>query len=306
MKTTVLIPSYKRGPALLHSLAGVINGERVPDQVVVVLRDTDEESQELVQNWLDECSCPDVFDIPQVSEPGQIAAINRGLEVASGDIVAFTDDDAVPRSQWLKCLVSHYEDPDVGGVGGRDVVHHGDTITDGETTVVGRITAFGRIIGNHHLELQGPAAEVEHLKGVNMSFRRELIQPFDPNIQGPHFNDTDQSLSVRKQGWKLIYDPDAVVDHYPAARPASVAGRDLSDPRQVYLDSHDHAYLLLKHLPRWQAALWVPYLTLVGSRQVPGLLMLLYHAVSRNPSAYRQFGANLRGVWYALVGGERG
>ncbi|MFO7947234.1 MAG: glycosyltransferase family 2 protein, partial [Armatimonadota bacterium] len=201
MKTTVLIPSYKRGPALLHSLAGVINGERVPDQVVVVLRDTDEESQELVQNWLDECSCPDVFDIPQVSEPGQIAAINRGLEVASGDIVAFTDDDAVPRSQWLKCLVSHYEDPDVGGVGGRDVVHHGDTITDGETTVVGRITAFGRIIGNHHLELQGPAAEVEHLKGVNMSFRRELIQPFDPNIQGPHFNDTDQSLSVRKQGW---------------------------------------------------------------------------------------------------------
>ena len=35
-----------------------------------------------------------------------------------------------------------------------------------------------------------------HLKGVNMSFRRELLAPFDPNIRGPHINDTDLSLAV--------------------------------------------------------------------------------------------------------------
>lgn len=302
MKASVLIPSYRRGPALLDGLEGLINGERLPDQVVVVLRDTDEESQRLVSDWLSECPHADIFEVADVSEPGQIAAMNRGLEVVDGDIVAFTDDDAVPRSDWLRRIVAHYDDPEVGGVGGRDCIHPQKEGRYGQVRAVGQITWFGRIIGKHHLELNGPPTEVDHLKGVNMSFRRRLIRPFDENILGPHFNDTDQSLSVRSAGYSLIYDPQAVVDHYPAPRPDSVAGRDLFDPRQVYLDAHDHAYILRKHLPPWRAAAWLPYLTLVGSRQVPGLGMLLYHALTGTPTAYRQFGANLRGVFDAVTG----
>jgi glycosyltransferase involved in cell wall biosynthesis len=52
-----------------------------------------------------------------VIEPGQVAALNRGLEEARGDIVAFLDDDAAPHPNWLARIRDHFEaDRSVGGV----------------------------------------------------------------------------------------------------------------------------------------------------------------------------------------------
>src|SRR5689334_11745006 len=35
------------------------------------------------------------------SAPGKNAALNQGLRVAEGDLVVFSDDDTVPRKDWL-------------------------------------------------------------------------------------------------------------------------------------------------------------------------------------------------------------
>ncbi len=301
MKSSVLIPTYLRGPALLDCLEAVVAGNRLPEQIVIVLRDTDTESHEIIAGWLAESPHAQLFEIVKVSERGQIAAINRGLEIVSGDVVFFTDDDARPRRDWLQRLAAYYDDPQVGGAGGRDVVHHGEEISQCHARVIGEVTWYGRVVSNHHCDSDGGVRFVQHIKGVNMSFRRELIKPFDTGIWGPHFNDTDQSLTVRSAGYRIVYDPDTAVDHYPLQRPDSPADRNLTDPRQVYLDAHDHCYLLLKHRPKWQAVLWLPYLTLVGSKQVPGLLMVFYHLARGNFSALKQFMANMRGVWSALL-----
>jgi len=301
MKCSVLIPSYRRGPAVVDCLEAVVGGERLPEQIVIVLRDTDTESHEIVAGWLADSPHAELFEVVDVSERGQIAAMNRGMEVVGGEVVFFTDDDAQPRRDWLERLAAYYDDPEVGGAGGRDVVHHGEVISQCHARVIGEVTCYGRIISNHHCDCDGDARFVEHLKGVNMSFRRELMKPFDSGIRGPHLNDTDQSLTVRGAGYKIVYDPEAAVDHYPLQRPDSPAGRNLMDPRQVYLDAHDHCYVLLKHRPGWQMVLWLPYLTLVGSKQVPGFLMMFYHLARGNLSAPKQFWANMRGVWSALV-----
>jgi len=53
----------------------------------------------------------------EVDRPTQTAAMAAGVERAEGDVIAFTDDDAVPRRDWLTRIASHFEDPRVGGVG---------------------------------------------------------------------------------------------------------------------------------------------------------------------------------------------
>ncbi len=300
MRCSVLIPSYRRGPALLDCLQAVVSGSRLPDEIIVVLRDSDADSHTMVDEWLASAPHADLLRIANVTERGQIAALNCGLQHVSGDVVVFTDDDAVPRANWLQRLMSHYDDPQVGGAGGRDVVHHGEQALECRTRAVGRLTWYGKVVGNHHCDCDGGATEVAHLKGVNMSLRRESIKPFDTGIWGPHFNDTDQSLTVSAAGYKLIYDPQAIVDHYPAARPDSPAGRDLADPRQVYLDAHDHCYLLLKHRPRWQTLCWLPYLTLIGSRRCPGLLVFALQVFRFEPAPAARFGAVISGTSAAL------
>jgi cellulose synthase/poly-beta-1,6-N-acetylglucosamine synthase-like glycosyltransferase len=42
---------------------------------------------------------------------------NVGVENSNGDLCAFIDNDAYPRSDWLANAVKYLENPEVGGVG---------------------------------------------------------------------------------------------------------------------------------------------------------------------------------------------
>jgi glycosyltransferase involved in cell wall biosynthesis len=206
------------------------------------------------------------LELAIATRPGQIVAMNCGLSATNADIVCFTDDDCVPRAEWLSRLLSHYDDTSVGGVGGRDVVHLGEEICDSLTDDVGRITWWGRVIGNHHLRYEGDPLTVHHLKGANMSFRRSLMKPFDERMSGGSccLNDTDASLHVASQGYDLIYDPAAMVDHFPAER-FGASTRTETDPHLVYSDSHNWIYCLLKYFSGVRKCALLMYALLIGS-----------------------------------------
>ncbi len=268
MTVTALIPSYGRPDSLRRCLDGLLAGERVPDEIIVVARDTDADTRRAAEAYA-------AVRVASVTEPGQIAAMNAGLAVATGDVVCFPDDDCVPRPDWLRRLTAHYDNPQVGGAGGRDVVGGPEGPEPPWVKRVGLVTWYGRIIGGHHCRTSPEPRAADHLKGVNMSFRRALLPPFDRRIRGPHLNDTDISLGVRRQGYRLVFDPQAKVDHYPATRPDTPGGRDLLDPKLAYLDAHDRVYVLLKHLPWYRKPVAAAYQLLIGTKVQPGLLTAL-------------------------------
>src|SRR4029078_12955747 len=111
-----------------------------------------------------------------VGEPGQVAALNLGLKQSQGDIIAITDDDAVPHPHWLEYIEGHFKrDPMIGAVGGREYVYRGAHLVDEKKRRVGVVQWFGRAIGNHAAGF-GNVREVEILKGANMSYRRKAIE----------------------------------------------------------------------------------------------------------------------------------
>lgn len=299
MTFTVLVPSYRRPESLVQCLEALLSGTRLPEEIVVVLRDIDTASHEALAGWLGERGeRPSGVALRKAvaERPGQIVAMNAGLEAASGDVVCFIDDDCIVRPDWLERLTQHYERAEVGGVGGRDLVHEEGTILRGRVTQVGRLTWYGRLVGNHHLDYEGPALEVDHLKGANMSFRRELVRPFDERMSGGSscLNDTDASLHVRGQGYRLVYDPQVVVDHHPAARFDS-STRVKTDPALVRSDSHNWVYCLLKHVRPWQRPVVVGYALLVGGGTRLGLLKWLAMLPRGPRAATEQWWASTQG-----------
>jgi glycosyltransferase involved in cell wall biosynthesis len=299
MTFTVLVPSYRRPDSLVQCLEALLAGSRLPDEIVVVLRDTDTASHEALAAWLAQgkpAAAGVTLTRATAERPGQIVAMNCGLAAATGDVVCFIDDDCVVRPDWLERLSAHYGSAEVGGVGGRDLVHEEGTILRGRVTQVGRLTWYGRLVGNHHLDYEGPPLVVDHLKGANMSFRRALLRPFDERMSGGSscLNDTDASLHVRSQGFRLIYDPAVVVDHYPASR-FDTSTRVKCDPGLVYSDSHNWVYCLLKHARPWQRLVAVAYALLVGGGTRLGLAKWLV-ALPRGPRAASvQLWASTRG-----------
>ncbi|WP_027818556.1 glycosyltransferase family 2 protein [Paraburkholderia bannensis] len=301
MKVTVLVPTYRRPEDLARCLSALLCQQRAPDQIVVVARADDA----VTHACLAEHVTPRVLnvDVAIVEEPGQVAALNRGLEAATGDVVAITDDDAAPRADWVARIAAHFEsDAKLGALGGRDWVHEEGRVLDGERALVGRVQRSGRIVGNHHLGV-GEAREVDLLKGANMSYRRAAIGDlrFDRRLRGTGaqtHNDMAFSMGVKRAGWKLVYDPLVAVDHYPAPRPGE-------DPRnaQTLASIRNGAFnfhlILRGHLaPLHRETAWW-WWALVGTRVYPGLLLTGLSAV-RSGSAGAAFAR-----WRAVRGGAR-
>lgn len=291
---SVLVPTYGRPQDLERCLASLAAQTTVPAEVVVVTRHDDVESQQVARSF--ESQLP--LNITLVERPGHVQALNRGLSVLRTPFVAITDDDASPRPDWVERILAHFADPTVGAVGGRDVVHHrGDRIDDGRRSKVGRVQWYGRVVGNHHLD--GPLQDAQFLKGVNMSYRRELLPGFDEKLAGSGSqsgNDMQASLRVHVSGWRVIWDPSVTVDHFPAARFDEDA-RFAPTLHAVANVLHNQTYILLSLLTGWRRITAFAYGILIGTRYAPGPLSLPVAWLSRRPISNSMFGfrANLQG-----------
>jgi glycosyltransferase involved in cell wall biosynthesis len=105
-----------------------------------------------------------------VEAQGLSGARNSGVRLASGDIVAFIDDDALADPSWLESLVAVYDDPLVAGAGG--------TIRPLWET---RRPAwwpleFDWVVGCTYRGMPQQRAVVRNVIGCNMSFRRDLLE----------------------------------------------------------------------------------------------------------------------------------
>ena len=271
LTVAALVPTLRRPDDLRRCLAGIAAQTRRPDRVIVVARPDDEATRAAL-----DAAPPELpLAVVAVRRPGQVAALNAGLAAVEEDVVAITDDDSVPRPDWLARIAARFErEPGVGAVGGRDWVRHGGEPVHGEERVVGRVTWYGRFLAFHHLGV-GPARDVEFLKGANMAYRRAALPGFDTALRGSgaeHLNDWTASLHVHHDGWRVVYDPAIAVDHYEGER----AGQDprlSADPAVAADFVHNQTYAAVRYLPRRKAAMHLLFVVLIGTTAAPGLAL---------------------------------
>jgi glycosyltransferase involved in cell wall biosynthesis len=269
-EVTVIIPTFRRPNQLSQCLLGVANQTRPPTETIVVLREDDEETRA----YLSSDRMPLHPKQVTVTRPGVIEAMAAGLKSSKTPFVAFTDDDAIPRPDWLERLIGDFADAHVGASGGRDLV--GGPLAPGEALqdVVGLLTRWGRLRGNHHIG-RGPARDVNVLKAVNCMYRTEAAA-IPRNLRGSgaqvHF-EVGMGLWAQSRGWRIVYDPQTVVDHYPGPR----FDRD-SRSRPAQSAVHDAAYNLTFIIASFGTSLAIRRIVFalaIGDRSSPGLLRAL-------------------------------
>ncbi len=142
-----------------------------------------------------------------ISTPNQglANARNTGMRAASGEIVAYLDDDAHPDRDWLRYLVATMQDHDFAGAGGPNLPPAGQDIV-------------GRCVGESpggpiHVLLSD--REAEHIPGCNMAFVKKSlagIGGFDPQFRVAG-DDVDICWRLREAGHSLGFSPAALVWH---------------------------------------------------------------------------------------------
>ena len=297
MKINVIIPTYRRPRHLYNCLTGLKQQIRPADEIFLIVRDTDDLTWEFFKSF-DFSFLP--LKTSLVKATGVVAAMNLGLDAAWGDIVCFIDDDAVPHNDWLAKIEAHFlADPKLVGLGGRDCMYlAGEKLVVGQKPIVGKLQWFGRMIANHHLGV-GKPREVDFFKGVNMSYRREAIanMHFDRRMKGTgaqaHF-EVSFCLSLKRAGYKLLYDPQIVVDHYLGER-FDEDIRDRFNPVAFFNEVHNETLAILEHFSPPKRILFMTWAMLVGTRKAFGLVQLIRFLPQEGRLAFDKWLVSVRG-----------
>lgn len=139
---------------------------------------------------------------------------DMALEYAQGEIIAFIDDDAYPRPDWLKNAIAHFDDPSVGAVGGPAVTAQNDGILRQASGKV--YESFLCSGGYTYRYVPGKLMDAEDLPSVNLIVRKDVfatVGGYDSNFYPGE--DTKLCLDIVKVARKrIIYDPDVLVYHH--------------------------------------------------------------------------------------------
>jgi GT2 family glycosyltransferase len=231
---TWLRPAYIR--ACLEHLAQL---DPLPDQVLVVDASADGLTAEVVDGfeWAERIAFPG-------GAGHMTTARNVGLLHASGELIAFIDDDANVRSGWLSGLVGAFADPDVAAVAGRTCNGLPGEDQAG-IDAIGQILPDGSLTANFAADPGGVIA-VDHGIGANMAFRRDVLARlggFRDDFAGAGLcEDTDMFMRIRALGARVVFAPEACVDHVGAPH---VKGRRF-DYRYQFWMRRNHALLLAR------------------------------------------------------------
>jgi glycosyltransferase involved in cell wall biosynthesis len=178
-----------------------------------------------------------------VCEPrrGLGAAHNRGVQVASGEILAFTDDDVVVDRYWLAAIAEGFAMTDnVGAVTG--LIHPAELRTTAQL-LLERYGAFAKGFQPRIFDLDAhrpsdrrfPLATGLCGSGANMAFDARClrrVRGFDPALgtgtAAKGGDDLAAFFNVMAAGHRLVYQPAALVRHWHRDSDEAPAGQAYS------------------------------------------------------------------------------
>ncbi len=203
-KISVIVAAYNSQGTILKCLESLCALTHPSYEIIVVDDGSTDRTPDL-------CETFGAVRLIRLGRGGPSRARNIGVRNARGAIVAFTDADCVVESQWLGELEKAFVSPGVAGVGG-DQKSPAD-----ESELGGRIQEFLKLSGfvTGYVKPDVTFRETDHNASCNSAYRKsvfEQIGGFD-ETQFPG-EDLELDLKIKQKGYRLIYNPAAIVGHY--------------------------------------------------------------------------------------------
>ena len=203
---SVVVPTHRRPEALRDLLASVARLDPAPAEIVVVDNDP---------GGLDCRAVAEAAGVRYMREDrrGLNVARRAGLRAATGDVIAFTDDDCVVTERWLATLPAWFADPLVGVVAGPGFAHELET---GAQLRREEEAGFDKGMRRRRFDWRATAPAQSGIvgSGNSMAIRRDLaerLEVFPPELDAgtpaPAAGDLYAIYRILAAGYDAVYEP---------------------------------------------------------------------------------------------------
>lgn len=202
---TIIIPSYNRPDRLRQCLAGIAGLDYPHDRFEVIV--VDDGSAQPLDGVIAPFRALLTITLIRQSNSGPATARNVGIQAATGDLIAFLDDDCVPATDWLRGFAArHIRDPDCM-IGGYTVNALPDNLCSTASQLIADVVYRhynadpddARFIASNNMLL--PAAE---LRTIGM---------FDSSFSSSAAEDRELCDRWRQLGKRILYAPEITIYH---------------------------------------------------------------------------------------------
>lgn len=194
---TLLVSAYNEEAVIREKLENSLSLDYPADrlEVIVISDASDDRTDELVAGFTD--SRVRLLRMPE--RGGKTAGLNRAVPLARGQIVVFSDANAIYDRNAIRAIVSPFADGRVGAVTGEQRYHAAGEGTAGESE--GFYWRYEQSIKR----LESDVASVVGGDGAIYAIRKELYQPMRPE----DISDFINPLQIVLAGYRNVYQPDA-------------------------------------------------------------------------------------------------
>lgn len=197
-RISVAVCTYNGEQVIRDCMEGLLLLEYPDFEVIVVDDGSKDNTADIVAQY--------PFRIISTENRGLGSARNTALEAATGEIIAYTDDDARPDPHWLNYLAQTFMTTKHVAIGGPNIAPAGDGwIAECIANAPG---------GPVHVLLDDQIAE--HIPGCNSAFRTENLRQiggWDPRYRSAG-DDVDICWRLQDMGWTIGFNPAAMVWHH--------------------------------------------------------------------------------------------
>ncbi len=219
MNISIIIPNYNGEELLKKNLPKVLEAfveyKRGNVELIIPDDDSTDNSNFVIEDFRKKfkehgIELKSIENIKK-AEKGFSKNVNRGVNIATGDILILLNSDVSPDKNFLKPLLKHFDDPQVFAVGCLE-----------ESRENGKIVLRGRGLGKFNrgflIHRRGEVDKDDTLwvSGGSGAFRKSIwdsLQGFDEIYNPFYWEDIDLSYRALKCGYKIYFEPKSVVVH---------------------------------------------------------------------------------------------
>lgn len=218
MNTSVVICVYteERWEDIRQAVESVQQQRRKPYELLLVVDHNPDLHLKLKRAY------PQAIVVENTHEQGLSGGKNTGVALATGEIVAFLDDDAVADPGWLEALEEGFQDSGVVGVGGRT-----EPLWASKRRPRWFPYEFDWTVGCSYRGMPEVRAPIRNVMGGNAAFVRAVVSEvggfhsgIGRSVQGRKSRplgceETEFCirLSQRKPGSVMLFEPSALIGH---------------------------------------------------------------------------------------------